>query len=562
MSSRALPFEADPKADRQDRSAKPYDVIIMGGGLAGLTLALQLRQRFDGLQVLVLERRAHPVPEACHKVGESSVEIGGHYFQHVLGLEPHLLQCQLKKFGFRFFFSERQPDIAQVTELGASRPLPVVSWQIDRGIFENYLGQEVQQQGADFVDGALVRQVTLAANDGELHHVSWQQPGGEPQTSSARWLIDASGRAGLLKRKLGLARDNAHAAYAVWFRIDHRLNIDEWSNDPAWRARCVTPTRWLSTNHMVGAGYWVWLIPLASGSHSVGIVADPRWHPLEKMNTFELAMDWLREYQPAVFAALDGHRDKLQDFAFFRRFSYDCEQVLSPNRWALAGEAGRFLDPFYSPGSDFIAITNTYICELIERDRAGKPLGAHVQIYEQMLRSFYDNTLTLYTDQYGLFGDPEVLPLKVLWDYTYYWSVMAPMFFQARLTDLASLSQLRSELATCQRLNAAVQRFLRAWGEHSPKRNPPQMLDQAALPWFAELNRALTDPLDDEAWRESLRAAARRLRMVATELLQRGCDEHPALEGSELHAELLASGGLLNSPEPLLFAALDETAPA
>ncbi|HLL19907.1 MAG TPA: halogenase, partial [Rubrivivax sp.] len=170
--------------------------------------------------------------------------------------------------------------------------------------------------------------------------------------------------------------------------------------------------------------------------------------------------------------------------------------------------------------------------------------------------------LTLYTDQYGLFGDPEVLPLKVLWDYTYYWSVMAPMFFQARLTDMASLSQLRGELATCQRLNAAVQRFLRAWGEHSHKRNPPQMLDQAALPWFAELNRALTDPLDDEAWRESLRAAARRLRMVATELLQRGCDEHPALEGSELHAELLASGGLLNSPEPLLFAALDETAPA
>jgi hypothetical protein len=88
------------------------------------------------------------------------------------------------------------------------------------------------------------------------------------------------------------------------------------------------------------------------------------------------------------------------------------------------------------------------------------------------------------------------------------------------------------------------------------------MLDQAALPWFAELNRALTDRLDDEAWRESLRAAARRLRMVATELLQRGCEEHPALDGSELRAELVASGGLLNSPEPLLFAPLREPAAA
>jgi len=49
------------------------DVVIMGGGLAGLTLSLQLRQRFPGLDIVVLERMRHPVPEAAHKVGESSV---------------------------------------------------------------------------------------------------------------------------------------------------------------------------------------------------------------------------------------------------------------------------------------------------------------------------------------------------------------------------------------------------------------------------------------------------------------------------------------------------------
>ena len=50
-----------------------YDVVILGGGLAGLTLAIQLRQQFAAMQILVIERRAHPVPPAAHKVGESSV---------------------------------------------------------------------------------------------------------------------------------------------------------------------------------------------------------------------------------------------------------------------------------------------------------------------------------------------------------------------------------------------------------------------------------------------------------------------------------------------------------
>ena len=30
-----------------------------------------------------------------------------------------------------------------------------------------------------------------------------------------------------------------------------------------------------------------------------------------------------------------------------------------------------------------------------------------------------------------LFGDPEVLPVKVIWDYTYYWGVLAQFFFLA-----------------------------------------------------------------------------------------------------------------------------------
>jgi len=535
----------------QASTARRHDVVIMGGGLAGLTLALQLRQRFEGIDILVIERRQHPVPEAAHKVGESSVEIGAHYFSKVLGLTKHMDEAQLRKFGFRFFFSEGRRDFDQVTEIGASRFLSTPSYQIDRGIFENFLGLEAQRRGVKFIDNAVVRRVELSpeGDASALHRLSGEH-GGEPFEVEARWLVDACGRAGILKRKLGLAQDNPHHCHAVWFRIKDRIDIDEWSDDPAWRARCDPPARWLSTNHLVGAGYWAWLIPLASGSHSVGIVADPRLHPLDTMDTFDKAMSWFERYQPRLFDALDDKRHLLQDFMYFRKFSYGCKQVFSAQRWALTGEAGLFLDPFYSPGSDFIAIANTYITELIAIDRDNRPLGAHAQLYDQIYHSFYESTLALYTDQYPLFGDPEVLPVKVIWDYTYYWGVLSQFFFQGRLTDLAAMGASREDLALCQKLNVEVQAFLRAWSSVSAKRNPAVMLDQASLPWFAELNRSLNDTLDDAQFRARLRDSTERLKLLAREMIARARADHPALDGSALEA----LAGLSAAPAELLLA--------
>jgi flavin-dependent dehydrogenase len=515
------------------------DVVILGGGLAGLSLAIQLKQREPAIGVTVLERRAHPVREAAFKVGESTVEIGAHYFANVLGFREHLENEQIRKFGFRFFFSEGRNDIDRCTELGVSELLPAPSWQLDRGRFENFLGEQARALGVDFRDGAVVRGIELDEKD-QPHAVTFDHAGAQA-ILSARWVVDAAGRAGLIKRKRGLEQSNDHDANAVWWRVDGFVDPNQWSDDPQWLARCVPPDRWRSTNHMCGPGYWFWLIPLASGAHSLGIVCDAKMHPLDTMNTFDKAMAWLHEHQPQVARSLEKPEHRLQDFLFLRHFSYGCKQVFSGDRWALTGEAGLFLDPFYSPGSDFIAMSNTFICDLIGKDRAGRSFAPYAEIYQQMYFSFYENTLTLYQDQYPLFGDAQVMPVKVIWDYTYYWALLAPLFFGRRLTEIALIGKLRPQFLRGRQLNLATQALLREWGRRNsaPLRPDDRFLNQYEVDWFHEMNRALLDELDDAAFMQRIGDNVARMEWLAREILERARAEHGQIDGYGLD-ELLA----------------------
>lgn len=499
------------------------DVAILGGGLAGLTLAIQLRQRNPQIDVTVIERRAHPVREAAFKVGESTVEIGAHYFAEVLGFREHLENEQVRKYGLRYFFTEGSRQVDDCVELGVSKLLPTPSWQLDRGRFENFLGEQARALGVRFEDGSVVRSIDLG-EDEQRHRIGYER-NGETLEVTAPWVVDASGRAGLIKRKLGLAEANAHDANAVWWRLDGRLDPNDFSDDPDWLQRFSPADRWRSTNHMCGPGYWFWLIPLSSGSHSLGIVCDAKMHPLETMNTFEKAMAWLHKHQPRVAEVLEQSGFALQDFLFLRHFSHGCKQVFSSQRWALTGEAGLFLDPFYSPGSDFIAISNTYICDLIERDRAGEPIGMRADIYQQLYFSFYENTLSLYQDQYPIFGDPQVMPIKVIWDYAYYWALLAPLFCGGQQGNLAVLARLKAAFNRGRELNRAMQALLRAWGDRRPEDWPsvPEglMLDQYALDWCREMNGALTDRVDDDAFVQRLQDNVVRMESLAVEILKR-----------------------------------------
>ena len=82
-----------------------FDLTVLGGGLAGLTLARQLLRKRPETQVLILEKRGFPVAEAAFKVGESTVEIGAHYLAEEVGLKKHLVDEPASKVWFAFLFS-------------------------------------------------------------------------------------------------------------------------------------------------------------------------------------------------------------------------------------------------------------------------------------------------------------------------------------------------------------------------------------------------------------------------------------------------------------------------
>lgn len=438
-----------------------YDVAILGGGLAGGCLARQLRQEAPELRVMIVEKRPHPVPEAAFKVGESSVEIGAHYFQKRLGLEPHLRTEQLEKLGLRYFFShDGNRDIAQRVELGPTDFPPVPSFQLDRGRLENMLLRTNRDLGATVLDGARVRSIAL--DPGGPHRVSLSGAGGLHDIT-ARWVVDASGRAGMLKRQLGLVRPSTHGANAAWWRVSTRVRIDDWSGDAAWRARVPSGLRWQSTNHLMGPGYWVWLIPLGSGSTSFGIVADGDLHPFHRINRFERAVDWLREFEPQCADVVEAHASRLEDFLALQHFAHGCARVFSPDRWALVGEAGVFTDPFYSPGSDFIAMGNDYVTDLIVREARGQDITSRAESFNTTYLRLFDAFIRLYDGQYPIMGNAQVMIAKVSWDNACYWAITALLFFQRRLRQPEFIDSIEPQMRRFFVLHARMQQFFKAW---------------------------------------------------------------------------------------------------
>ncbi|HET6255342.1 MAG TPA: NAD(P)/FAD-dependent oxidoreductase [Puia sp.] len=470
-------------------NSQEYDVVICGGGLAGLCLARQLKLENGDISVLVLEKNRFPLREAAHKVGESTVEIAGFYLRESLQLKQYFKNEQYRKCGLRYFFKEGFDEFSDYPEIGLSEYASVDSYQIDRGKLENDLYFLNKQMGVSIKDGVSVDDILLREGNAnhEILYVDGAK-GGTQQSVSCKWVIDATGRRSILQKKLGLRRKLRSTCSSAWFRVKGRLDVSDFvpEENINWHRRVPHKIRYYSTIHLMGNGYWIWLIPLINGNTSVGIVVEESLHDYTEFNSYQKALHWIKRKDPFVGNKIESF--EMLDFLGLRNYSYSSNQVFSENRWACTGEAALFPDPFYSPGSNLIGYSNSIITQLVNNYIANRQIDNNrIEFYNQFIIFQNDWLVADIQSAYPYFGNSQVESLRYIWDIFVGWTIAAPQMFNSIYLDEQKTEKVQNINFTFFIIAHKVRKLFSDWSRISKGTFSFQFIDYLKIPFIKEL---------------------------------------------------------------------------
>ncbi|MGH1480999.1 MAG: NAD(P)/FAD-dependent oxidoreductase [Geminicoccales bacterium] len=413
---------------RSAGSEVDVDVVMIGGGFAGSTNALLLQRALPNVRILILEKAT----AFKRKVGEATVEVSSYFLHNVLGLYDHLSRDHLPKHGLRYWFTDGpNRQLREMSEVGSFELPRLPAFQLNRPVLDEHLLSKAGNSGAEVKRGVRIDRIEQDWPTSEIRFTHE----GEPQSVTTRWIIDASGRSGVLAGQLEQRRyfDEVTTS-SIWARFNNVADMDA-PNSPLFDADApaITASRRLATNHFCGYGWWCWVIPLSDGQTSIGLVYDKRlFDPgLGESGARAAFLRFLRS-QPGLKELIADATMVEGDFNLRHRLAYTTD-AYAGRGWALVGDAATFLDPFYSPGLDHASSSVFATANLIARDLAGttneqaldQALDTHNDLFARSIRRWLDG---LYTDKYEIMGDAELMRCSFLVDTSlYYLGVVGPV---------------------------------------------------------------------------------------------------------------------------------------
>ena len=316
------------------------DVGIIGGGPAGSALAAYLAQA--GCRVELFEAVPFPRPH----VGESLVPAANRVLHELSILDtieaagfPRKYGAAWRAHGSRHTYDHDWQGISPDCDVSlrfAERPQPGVdrpyTFHVDRARFDHLLLKRAMELGARVHMPARIRAVNLEA-DGAAE-LTARHEDGHTTTHRFRLIVDASGRATVLGRQLGLrVRDPVFDQLAVhtWFEGFDRGSDRE---DHIWIHFLPEPNA------------WVWQIPISDTITSFGVVTQRR--NLTESGDAE-RLFWSRVARcPDLHRALSAAHP-VRPLRLEADYSYAMKRITG-DRFLLVGDAARFVDPIFSSG--------------------------------------------------------------------------------------------------------------------------------------------------------------------------------------------------------------------
>lgn len=395
--------------DPASQSPFDYDVVIIGGAFSGASAAILLKRDRPETRVLVVEKQER----FDEKVGEATTEMSGMFLTRRLAMWHHLEAEHLPKEGLRYWFhNDEVTGHVDASETGGQVRSPVPSFQLRRDVLDEYLLETARAEGAEIVRPARVSDVQL----GNFDHLVTVEAGGETRRVRCRWVLDGTGRASWLGRRLGLIEKNPdHPIASTWARWRGVRHIDDLAaRGSVPLARKNFGSRRLATNHYMGFGHWIWVIPLGNGETSIGVVFDRRLMDLHGSRDRAEAYEEFLRAKPALAEILEGAQMRREDLRSFSDLAYKTRQYMGEG-WALMGDAAVFIDPYYSPGLDHAAFSVEATTEIVRMQLDETPIDERVAEHNASFLRSYDRFFeSVYRDKYRFLDEIDLVTAAVM----------------------------------------------------------------------------------------------------------------------------------------------------